>query len=491
MNPPQPHFPILDTHCTRREAIKRAGAGFGLLALAGLLRDEGLLLPSAYGAQLSTTNPLAPRPPQFPAKAKAVIWLFINGGPSQVDTWDYKPELEKRDGLKLDNFDKFTGFFAKEVGPLMKSPFKFQQYGQSGAWASEIFPHLSKHVDKMAFIHSLYSESNNHSPALFMMNTGMPRMGFPCVGSWVTYGLGTENQNLPAFCVMSDPRGRGLPKGSAQNWGSGFLPGIYQGTYLRPQGDPIDNLKRPLEMSDAEQRAQLDLLATLNREHLREHGDDELAARIQSFELAYRMQIQAPEALDLSSEPEHIKQLYGLDNKDCAHFAVQCLMARRLVERGVRFVQIYSGGMENQLSWDGHMDIKGNHTGFAGETDQPIAGLLEDLAQRGLLDSTLVIWGGEFGRLPISQPGAKPGRDHNPHTNTVWLAGGGVKAGVHYGASDDIGHKAVVDRVSINDFHATLLHLLGFDHEKLTYRYNGRDFRLTDVAGKVVRGVVA
>src|SRR5690349_8598125 len=315
MNPSRPHFPLSGPCCSRREAIKRAGAGFGLLALAGLLRDEGLLLPSAYGAQLSPANPLAPRPPQFTAKAKAVIWLFINGGPSQVDTWDYKPELEKRDGLKLDNFDKFTGFFAKEVGPLMKSPFKFQQYGQSGAWASEIFPHMSKHVDKMAFIHSLHSESNNHSPALFMMNTGMPRMGFPCVGSWATYGLGTENQNLPAFCVMSDPRGRGLPKGSAQNWGSGFLPGVFQGTYLRPQGDAIDNLKPPAEMTDAQQRAQLALLETLNQEHLKQHGDDELAARIQSFELAYRMQIQAPEALDLSKEPAHVKELYGIDNK--------------------------------------------------------------------------------------------------------------------------------------------------------------------------------
>ena len=490
MHLPHRHFPNTAPLYTRREAIKRAGAGFGLLALASLFRDEGLLLPSSFGAELSEVNPLAPRQPHFPSKAKAVIWLFINGGPSQVDTWDYKPELEKRHGVKLDNFDKFTGFFANEVGPLMKSPFKFQQYGQSGTWASELFPNLSKHVDKMAFIHSLHSESNNHSPALFMMNTGMPRMGFPCVGSWATYGLGTENQNLPAFCVMSDPRGRGLPKGSAQNWGSGFLPGIFQGTYLRPQGDAIDNLKPPPEMTDAQQRAQLALLESLNREHLKKNSDDEMAARIQSFELAYRMQVQAPDALDLSKEPAHIKEMYGVDKKECGHFAVQCLMARRMVERGVRFVQIYSGGMENQLSWDGHSDIYGNHKGFAAETDQPIAALLEDLAQRGLLDSTLIIWGGEFGRLPISQPGNKPGRDHNQHANTVWLAGGGVKAGVHYGATDEIGFKAAVDRVSINDFHATLLHLLGFDHEKLTYRYNGRDFRLTDVAGNVIKAIV-
>src|SRR5258706_4826487 len=282
------HFPPQATVYSRREAIKRAGAGFGLLALASLLRDEGLLLPSAFGNAPSLANPLAPHSAHFPAKAKSVIWLFINGGPSQVDTWDYKPELEKRDGVKLDNFDKFTGFFANEVGPLMKSPFKFQQHGQSATWVSELFPHLSKQVDKMAFIHSLHTESNNHSPALFMMNTGMTRMGFPCVGSWATYGLGTENLNLPAFCVMSDPRGRGLPKGSAQNWGSGFLPGIFQGTYLRPQGDAIDNLKPPAEMTDAQQRAQLALLETLNREHLKQNEGDELAARIQSFELAYR-----------------------------------------------------------------------------------------------------------------------------------------------------------------------------------------------------------
>jgi hypothetical protein len=490
MKSPNSHFPPPGQGWSRRQAIQRAGAGFGLLALAGLFGDSRLLVPSSSAGVAPPGNPLAPRPPQFPVKAKAVIWLFINGGPSQVDTWDYKPELEKRNGVKLDNFDKFTGFFADAVGPLMKSPFEFKQHGQSGTWASEIFPNLSRHVDKMAFIHSLYSESNNHSPALFMMNTGMPRMGFPCVGSWITYGLGTENQNLPAFCVMSDPRGRGLPKGSAQNWGSGFLPGVYQGTYLRPHGDPIDNLHRPEAMTDPAQRAQIDLLAGLNRDALGQAADDDLNARIESFELAYRMQVQAPDALDLAKEPDKIKELYGLDRKECGHFAAQCLMARRLVERGVRFIQIYSGGMENQLSWDGHSDIRGNHQGFAAETDQPIAGLLEDLAQRGLLDSTLVIWGGEFGRLPISQPGDKPGRDHNPHTNTVWMAGGGVKAGVHHGASDEIGHKAVVDRVSVNDFHATLLRLVGFDHEKLTYRYNGRDFRLTDVAGKVVNAVI-
>jgi hypothetical protein len=408
-----------------------------------------------------------------------------------VDTWDYKPELARRHGQKLDGMDKFTGFFANEVGPLMKSPFEFTRHGQSGSWVSEIFPHLAKHVDKMAFIHSLHTPSNNHSPALFAMNTGVTRMGAPCVGSWVNYGLGSLNQNLPGFVVMADPLNRGLPKGYALNWGSGFLPSAYQGTFLRPKGEPIDNLVRSGGMSDAAQRAQLDLLGQLNREHLPSEADNELNARIESFELAYRMQVTAPEAMDIDAEPEAVKRLYGLEDKRCSHFARQCLMARRMVERGVRFVQIYSGGNANQLSWDGHNDIAGNHRGFAEETDQPIAALLADLDQRGLLDSTLVVWGGEFGRLPNSQPGDKPGRDHNQHANTVWLAGGGVKGGFHYGATDELGFKAADNKVTINDLHATILHLLGMQHDRLTFRYNGRDFRLTDVAGEVIQAVVA
>lgn len=474
---------------SRRDLLRRAGCGAGLLALAGLFQDSGSLLHSAKAAVI---NPLAPRPPQFPAKAKSVIWLFMNGGPSQVDTWDYKPELIKSDGKELSGFDKKTGFFTDSVGPLMKSPFEWAQHGQSGTWVSDLFPNLSRHVDKMAFIHSCHTESNNHSPALFMINTGSTRMGFPCVGSWVTYGMGSESRNLPSFVVMSDPLDRGLPKGNASNWGAGFLPSVYQGIWLRPKGDPIDNLKPPMGMRDADQRAQLDFLAKLNREHLI-HGpaENELNARIESFELAYRMQTAAPEAFDIEREPENVKRLYGLDQKHCRHIAGQCLMARRMVERGVRFVQIYSGGMENQRSWDGHEDIVGNHQGFARETDQPIAGLLADLEQRGLLDETLVIWGGEFGRLPVSQKAKKPGRDHNPNAFTYWMAGGGVKGGVHFGATDELGNKAVVDKVSVNDLHATILHLLGFDHERLTYFYNGRNFRLTDVAGQVVKAILA
>ncbi|MFZ4820167.1 MAG: DUF1501 domain-containing protein, partial [Limisphaerales bacterium] len=375
---------------------------------------------------------------------------------------------------------------------LMKSPFAWAQHGQSGTWASDLFPHLSRHVDKMAFLHSCHTESNNHSPALFMINTGSTRMGFPCVGSWMTYGLGSESRDLPSFVVMSDPLDRGLPKGQASNWGAGFLPSVYQGTWLRPKGDPIDNLNRAIGMNAEAQRAQLDLLRSLNQHHLAQAGSEsELGARIESFELAYRMQTAAPDAFGIEREPEHLKHLYGLDQSHCRHFAAQCLMARRMVERGVRFVQIYSGGMDNQRSWDGHEDIVGNHRGFARETDQPIAGLLADLEQRGLLDETLVIWGGEFGRLPVSQKGGNPGRDHNPHAFTYWMAGGGVRGGVHHGATDPFGHKAEVDKVSVNDLHATILHLMGLDHERLTFFNNGRNFRLTDVAGEVVRSVVA
>ncbi len=482
-----PHFFANPLPPSRREFLRRSGQGFGLLGLSALLQQEGMTVRAATPESL---DPLAPRAGHFSTPAKSVIWLFMNGGPSQVDTWDYKPELEMQDGKELEGFDPNTGFFNGAVGPLMKSPYKFARHGESGAWVSEIFPNMARHVDKMAFLYSCWTDSNNHSPALFKINTGMARQGFPCVGSWLTYGLGSESRNLPAFVAMYDTLGRGVPKGHAQNWGSGFLPSVYQGTALKPQGDPIDNLRRPEDLTGDQQRSQLDLLASLNRKHLDRHGrESELAARIESFELAYRMQMAAPEVLDLTQETDATQKLYGLDNPKCAHFAKQCLLARRLVENGVRCVQIYSGGMENERSWDGHQNIAANHSGFAAETDQPVAALLSDLASRGLLDSTLVIWGGEFGRLPLVQKGGT-GRDHNPHAFTTWMAGGGVKGGTLYGETDEIGHKAVIDRVSVNDLHATILHVMGLNHEQLTYRYNGRDFRLTDVSGRVVREIL-
>ena len=481
---------------SRRDLLRQAGCGVGLLGLAGVLLDEGLLNRAAAAHDAGrASNPLAVRESHFAATAKHVIWVFINGGPSHVDTWDYKPELAKWDGKSMREFDpdfkNTTGFFKDAVGGLMKSPFQFTPRGECGKMVSSIFPHLGRHVDKLAFIHSGYTESNNHSTALFKMNCGLPRMGFPCVGAWVTYGLGSESQDLPGFVVMSDPQGRGLPKAHAANWTAGFLPGVYQGTHLKPQGQPIDNLVLPTGITNESQRNQLDFLRQMNAIHREQFAvESELNARIESFELAYRMQSAAPEALDIEGEPEHIKALYGLHDQRSAPFGRQCLIARRLVERGVRIVQIYSGGTENQRSWDGHSDILGNHTQFAGETDQPVAGLLADLGQRGLLDETLVVWCGEFGRLPIAQKGAKPGRDHNPHCFSAWLAGGGTRGGVSYGESDEIGYKATVDRVHVNDLHATILHLLGIDHTALTYRHTGRDYRLTDVGGRVIREII-
>jgi hypothetical protein len=485
-----PHH-ILQPLGDRRSFLARAG-GLGTLALGDLLRGADLGGPGA--GNTASLDPLAPHKGHFPGKATAVIWLFMNGGPSQVDTWDYKPVLQKKDGVKLENFDNNTGFFTDQVGPLMKSPFKWAQHGKSGTWVPEIFPHLSRHVDDMAFVHSCHTETNNHSPALFQMNTGFSRMGYPCVGSWVTYGLGSEARNLPSFVVMYDTLGRGLPKGHAANWSAGFLPGIFQGTALNPKGQPIDNLVPPAGISPSAQTRQLDLLRKLNQGHLERNPDEpEFAARIQSYELAYRMQMAAPEAFDVTRESKAVKEQYGIDSPRCGHFAKQCLLARRLVERGVRYVQIFSGGMENERSWDGHSNIADNHRQFAGETDQPAAALLNDLKSRGLLDSTLVIWGGEFGRLPVAQrpkDSSQTGRDHNPHAFTTWFAGGGTKGGTHYGETDEIGHKAAVNKASVNDLHATILHTLGLDHTKLTFRYNGRQFRLTDVAGNVIKPIL-
>jgi len=471
----------------RRSFLKHAGLGCGSLALTSLLNAEGLLSSPAAAAQQSA--PLGR--PHFLPKAKAVIWLFMPGSPSQVDTFDFKPELQARDGQKLAGADPKTGFLTTS-GKALKSPFKFQRHGESGAWVSEIFPHMSKHVDDMAFIYSCYSRSNNHTPAMLEMNSGVFLQGRPCVGSWVTYGLGSENANLPGFVVMHGVK----PRGGDPIWAPGFLPRRFQPTAIDGRSaTPIANLARSKTMTDTQQRVQLDALKFLNSRHqqLRPQEAD-LAARLESFELAYRMQTAAPEAMDINSETRATQSMYGVDKKETQLVARQCLTARRLIERGVRFVQLYAGtngggGGVRDVPWDGHSDIRLNHGIAAKSVDQPIGALLADLKSRGLLDSTLVIWGGEFGRTSDSQ-GSK-GRDHNPNAFTMWMAGGGIKAGVQYGASDDFGYKSVHNRVGVHDLHATILYLLGLDHERLTYRFNGRDYRLTDVAGNVIHELLA
>jgi len=464
----------------RRRFLQDAGLGFGSLALASMLNDE------------VRANPLDLKTPNVPAKAKSVIWLFMTGGPSQVDTWDYKSELQKRDGEVLAGADPQTGFFSTS-GKCLKSPFEWKQHGESGSWVPDIFPHLSQHVDEMTFIHSMYLKQNNHAPAAIELMCGTNRPGLPAMGAWMTYGLGAENRDLPAYVVLHDTR----PRGDDQIWSAGFLPKTYQALALDARRkEAIDNLTRDGKHNDGQQRAQLELIRSLNQQHSAQRSTQaDLAARINSFELAYRMQMAAPEALDITKESAATHQMYGLDKPECETFARQCLIARRLVERGVRFVQIFAGkgvggdGSVNDVPWDCHSDLFTNHKSNGLHTDQPAAALLADLKARGLLEDTLVIWGGEFGRTSDSQ-GAK-GRDHNPNGFTIWMAGGGVKRGLHYGSTDEFGYKAVDKRVHVNDLHATLLHLMGLEHEKLTYRFNGRDFRLTDVAGEVIHDIIA
>ena len=441
-----------------------------MLALADLLTREASAADRSGSAS-------ALQLPHYAPKAKAVIWLFMEGAPSAVDTFDPKPELTKRDGQRIE-IDVFNG----NPGPLMKSPFKFRQHGESGAWVCDRYPNVAKHVDHFAFVKSCYSESNNHVPALYQINTGIPRPGFPSAGAWITYGLGSENQNLPGYVVLGNQQG---VKGGPINWSAGFLPAAYQGTLFRPTGNPVLNLQRPPNVLDDDQQAQLALMRQLNGEHLRQHADDaELQARIQSFELAYRMQAEAKDLVDISDETAATRAMYGIDEEVTRSYGGKCLLARRLVERGVRFVQVYSDG-----EWDAHSNLAGNHGQHCAATDTPIAGLLTDLKQRGLLDSTLVIWGGEFGRMPVSQ--GNNGRDHNPHGFVTWMAGAGIRGGVSYGETDDIGFKAAVDPVSVHDLHATMLHLLGLDHKRLTFLHNGRRYRLTDVAGNVLTKILS
>ena len=472
MTPPIAH--------TRRDLLKVLGGGMANLGFAGLLARDGLLAKPKIGG-------FEAQGPHFEPKAKHVISIFCYGGPSHIDTFDPKPALAKHAGEAMAGVGEVV-VSQGNPGGLMPSPWKFKKYGQSGLEVSELFPNVAEHADDLAVIRSMYATSNDHGPALYQMNTGTLLAGHPSVGSWLTYGLGTENDSLPGFVVFTDHRGG--PINGSPNWGNGFMPAAFQGTQFRSTGDPIVDLRPPKEMSRERQRKWLDLLQSFNREHLAQNPEDtELSARIQSYELAYRMQVHATEAIDISNETEATRKLYGLDSPATQYFGRQALMARRLVARGVRMVQLYSGGGNHEPTWDQHWSLKKFHTMHAGESDLPIAGLIKDLKSRGLFDETLIVWHGEFGRMPISQ--RLDGRDHNPYGFTAWMAGGGVKGGTVVGATDHFGYKAVENRKSVYDFHATILHLMGLDHEQLTYHHNGRDMRLTDVHGNVINEVLA
>ena len=466
---------------TRRELLHRCGMGFGAIAL-------GNLIVGAQNACAASTNPLLPQPPHFPAKAKRVIHLFMNGGPSHVDTFDPKPALEKYAGKPLPGGTLPT---ERKTGAAFPSPFKFRKYGQSGIEVSEIFQNVGRSIDDIAVIRSMHADVPNHEPSLLLMNCGDARQIRPSLGSWLCYGLGSENQNLPAFVAMCP---HGYPIQETQNWQAGFLPGIYEGVYIDTQHTRIEQLIEHIRndrVSLSDQRAQLNLLERLNARHAQaRHDDAAIESRIRSFELAFRMQTEAAEAFDVRREPQHIRDMYGPGVQ-----ARQLLIARRLVERGVRFVQVWHGDGQ---PWDSHDDLEIQHRNLANQCDQAIGALLVDLKQRGLLDETLVIWGGEFGRTPTvelpkkgANQGKVNGRDHNHYGFTMWLAGGGVRGGYVHGCTDELGFKAVENPVHVHDLHATILHLLGFDHKKFTYRYAGRDFRLTDVEGHVVRELVA
>ena len=485
---------------TRREFLWDAGAGFGGLALAGMLDRDGYFAQRAAAATPSPApaamaRALAPREPHFPTKAKACIFLFMYGGPSQMDLFDYKPELQKRDGQTIQ-----MEIRRRDVRPskLLASKRKFEQHGKSGLWCSDALPNVARHMDKLAVIKSLYSDSFAHGSAMIQMNTGRIIQGHPSIGSWMGYGLGSMNENLPGYVVMLDPRGG--PISGAANWSSGFMPAAFQGTVFRSSGEPILNLSPGGDATRAMQRDQIETAVALNAAHLADRpGYSELAARIASYELAFQLQTSAPEALDLNEEADETRQAYGLYDAPSNHpltvgpapFARQCLIARRLGERGVRFVQIYHGGGHQQQNWDAHMGVEENLKIHCPEVDKPIGALLDDLDKRGLLDETLVVWGGEFGRQPVVQ-GNGDGRDHNPKGFTYWLAGAGVKPGISYGATDEVGHEAVEPRHHLRALHATILHLMGLDHHKLTYLYGGLKQKLTGVVeAEVIEGVCA
>jgi uncharacterized protein (DUF1501 family) len=469
---------------TRRHFFRECGVGVGKFALASLL--TGGLSQQALAAP-QAANPLAAKPPHFPAKAKAVIHLFMAGAPSQLEMFDNKPELARLEGKPIPpsviGGQRYA--FIRPDAATLGPRFKFAKHGQCGAELSEMLPNLAKVVDDICIVRSCRTDQFNHAPAQIFFNTGFAQPGRPSIGSWVTYGLGAETSDLPAFVVMST--GSGI-SGGAANWGSGFLPSLYTGCRFRNQGDPILNVTSPEGIDSQLQRDTLDLLGDLNRRRLESEGDPEIATRIASYEMAYRLQTSAPELMDFKDETKETIDLYGCDPAKPS-FARACLLARRMVERGVRFINIYNEG------WDGHSDVAGNVKNNCAATDKGTAALVQDLKQRGLLDSTLVIWGGEFGRTPMveSSPtlGRSMGRDHHPQAYTMWLAGGGIKPGLTYGSTDDLGFHVAENPVHVHDLQATILHLLGLDHERLTYRYAGRDFRLTDVHGKVVRDILA
>jgi hypothetical protein len=468
---------------TRREWLTRAGAGFGMMALADLLAREARTEPMA-----AVSNPMAARPPHFPARAKSIIFLFMYGGPSHVDLFDPKPALARWDGRTIPVYRREDVFMGRSTGAALRSPYRFRKHGRGGIDIADTFPRLARCADDLCMIRSMHCTSNNHGPALLQMQTGSTQAGHASMGSWVTYGLGSESENLPGFVVLMDHQG--APVNGALNWSNGFMPAAYQGVPFRAAGEPIAYLRPPRGTTLEQQRARLDLLARWNAEHAAANPTETaLSARIAAYELAYRMQTHAIEAIDLASELESVRRLYGMDQPVSATFGRNCLLARRLVERGVRFVQVYSGGNNGPDAWDAHDDLKANHDLHCAETDGPIAGLLTDLKRRGLLDSTLVIWGGEFGRSPVAE--ARGGRDHHAKAFTMWLAGAGVKGGFVHGATDEFGYNIVENPVSIPDLHATCLHLLGLDHKRLTYPFQSRQARLTDVSGDVIEAVVS
>jgi hypothetical protein len=468
----------MDGCCNRREFLKNAGTGFGMLALASILDDQKLLA--------ADVDPLAPKAPHAAPRATSVIFLFMSGGPSHVDLFEPKPELERLAGQPIpESFGMFKTRRAVAKNKLKPSIWPYRHHGQCGMEISDALPNIASCADDLCLLRGCYGDSVTHPESVYLMNTGSILMGRPSLGAWSAYGLGTENRNMPAFVVLPDPSG--WVKGGAPAWGNGYLPAAYQGTILRGGETPILNLNTPKGVSGEQQKATLDLINKLNRETLpADEADTELSARIAAYELAYRMQSHAQEIVDVKGESEATRKLYGLDDKVSQEFGLRCLLARRMVERGVRFVQLYCGDTNG---WDGHSDMSGNHGKLCAQSDRPVAGLLKDLKSRGLLDTTLVVWGGEFGRTPMSE--GSDGRDHNPHGFCMWLAGGGVKGGTVIGATDPVGLRAAEEKTHVHDIHATILHLLGIDHTRLTYRHQGRNQRLTDVSGTVIAKALA